>query len=39
VALASLRRDLDPDGLLFWSYDERVAAYEGSDRSPFVRPA
>jgi coenzyme F420 hydrogenase subunit beta len=39
VALAALRRDFDPDGPLFWSYEEHVAAYAGSDRAPVVRPS
>jgi coenzyme F420 hydrogenase subunit beta len=37
VALDSLRRDFDPDGPLFWSYQEHAAAYDGSDRAPVVR--
>ncbi|MBO0692620.1 MAG: Coenzyme F420 hydrogenase/dehydrogenase, beta subunit C-terminal domain [Acidimicrobiaceae bacterium] len=37
TALATLRRDFNPDGPLFWSYEEHVAAYTGSDRAPVVR--
>lgn len=37
IALATLRRDFDPDGPLIWSYDEHAAAYEGSDRAPVLR--
>lgn len=37
VALQSLRRDFDPEGPLFWSYQEHVEAYEGSDRAPVYR--
>lgn len=36
-ALAALRRDFDPDGPLFWSYEEHAAAYGDSDRAPVVR--
>lgn len=37
TALATLRRDFDPDGPLFWSYQEHAASYEGSDRAPVIR--
>lgn len=37
TALAALRRDFDPNGPLFWSYQEHAAAYDGSDRAPVVR--
>ena len=37
VALDSLRRDFDPDGPLFWSYQDHVDAYDGTDRAPVYR--
>jgi len=37
VAVASLRRDLDPEGPLFIDHAEHVANYAGTDRAPVVR--
>jgi len=34
VALRSLRRNFDPDGPLFISYEDHLDAYSGSDRAP-----